>query len=174
MKFINISSCTFAFLSCLLLVSCGSSKKTTTAPVLVFQETLPALPVSEIDIPIKVFLPPIMSRMEVMVPKEFTSDKWPDYTQSACDFRYKYKFIRTPIRFSILNNQASIASGGNYQIAGSRSVCAFVQNVAPWISGSCGFGDEPLRRVNINMNSWVNFLPDYKVRTRTEMTQLIP
>ncbi|HYJ38321.1 MAG TPA: DUF4403 family protein [Chitinophagaceae bacterium] len=115
-----------------------------------------------------------MSRMEIMVPKEFTSDNWPDYTQSSCDFRYKYKFIRTPIRFSIINNQASIAFGGNYQIAGSRSVCAFGQTVAPWISGSCGFGNEPLRRVNINMNSWVNFLADYKIRTRTEMTQLIP
>jgi hypothetical protein len=24
------------------------------------------------------------------------------------------------------------------------------------------------------MNSWINFLPDYKVRTRTEMNQLVP
>ncbi len=154
-------------------MSCGSSKKTV-AQKPNFQDSLPVLPVSDIDIPIKIFMPPLMSRIELMVPKEFTSDKWPDYTQSSCDFRYKYKFIRTPIRCTIVNNQASIAFGGNYQIAGSRSVCAFGQTVAPWISGSCGFGSEPLRRVNINMSTWVNFLPDYKVRTRTEMNQLIP
>ena len=173
MKFTNISSCTLVILSYFLFTGCGSAKKTTVQQA-IQQDSLPPLPVSDIDIPIKVYLPPILSRMETMVPKEFTSDNWPDYTQSSCDFRYKYKFIRTPIRFSINNNQASIAFGGNYQIAGSRSVCAFGQTVAPWISGSCGFGNEPLRRVNINMNSWVNFLPDYKVRTRTELTQLIP
>jgi len=157
----------------LLLMSCGSSKKATVQQTTI-QDSLPPLPLSDIDIPIKVYMPPIMTRMETMVPKEFTSDKWPDYTQSSCDFRYKYKFIRTPIKFSINNNQALISFGGNYQIAGSRSVCAFGQTVAPWISGSCGFGNEPLRRVNINMNSWISFLPDYKVRTRTEMNQLTP
>ena len=173
MKFIKRTSCWCVVLSSLLLVSCGSSKKVT-APSVELRDSLPPLPVSEIDIPIKVYLPPLLSRMETMVPKEFTSDKWPDYTQSSCDFRYKYKFIRTPLRFSINNNQAVVAFGGNYQIAGSRSVCAFDKPVAPWISGSCGFGNEPLRRVNINMSSWINFLPDYKVRTRTELTQLLP
>src|SRR5580765_5698368 len=136
-------------ISTILLVSCGSSKKAGVQKS-ISQDTLPALPLSEIDIPIKVYMPPLIQRMELMVPKEFTSDKWPDYTQSSCDFRYKYKFIRTPIRLAISNNQASIAFGGNYQIAGSRSVCAFGQPVAPWISGSCGFGNEPLRKVNIN------------------------
>jgi len=173
MKFIKLTTFIFVSLFALLLVSCGSSKKTTVSTPFI-QDSLPPLQISEIDIPIKVYLPPLLARMETMVPKEFTSDKWPDYTQSSCDFRYKYKFIRTPIRFTINNNQAAIVFGGNYQIAGSRSVCAFDKPVAPWISGSCGFGNEPLRRVNINMNTWINFLPDYKVRTRTELTQLVP
>jgi len=173
MKFIKLTTSVFVFPFALLLMSCGSSRKATVSTPII-PDSLPPLQISEIDIPIKVYLPPLLTRMETMVPKEFTSDKWPDYTQSSCDFRYKYKFIRTPIRFSINNNQAAIVFGGNYQIAGSRSVCAFDKPVAPWISGSCGFGNEPLRRVNINMNSWINFLPDYKVRTRTELTQLVP
>jgi hypothetical protein len=172
MKYINCLLF-LPLISTILFTSCGSSKKVG-AQKSISRDTLPALPLSEIDIPIKVYMPPLIQRMELMVPKEFTSDKWPDYTQSSCDFRYKYKFIRTPIRLAISNNQASVAFGGNYQIAGSRSVCAFGQPVAPWISGSCGFGNEPLRKVNINMNTWINFLPDYKVRTRTELTQLIP
>jgi hypothetical protein len=87
-----------------------SSKKATVQQTTI-QDSLPPLPLSDIDIPIKVYMPPIMTRMETMVPKEFTSDKWPDYTQSSCDFRYKYKFIRTPIKFSINNNQALISFG---------------------------------------------------------------
>src|SRR5215510_7472053 len=115
MKFIKGSSIFLVIAASLVLASCGSSKKTNVQrPSL--QDSLPLLPVSEIDIPIKIYIPPMMTRMEFIVPKEFTSDKWPDYTQSSCDFRYKYKFIRTAIRFSILNNQASIAFGGNYQI----------------------------------------------------------
>lgn len=135
-------------------------------------DSLPALPLSEIDIPIKVYFPPLLARAESMVPKEFTSEKWPDYTQSSCDFRYKYRFVRSPLQLSIVNNQATISFGGNYQIAGSRSVCAFGKTIAPWISGSCGFGNEPLRKVQIAMNSSVGFFSDYKVRTKTTLTQL--
>src|SRR3984893_2806978 len=173
MKLITFRNWLAVFFILAFLIGCGSSKKIVgrvTSP----QDSLPVLPVSEIDIPIKVFIPPLMMKVESIVPKEFTSDKWPDYTQSSCDFRYKYRFIRTPLSFSIGNNQATIAFGGNYQIAGSRSVCAFGQTVSPWISGSCGFGNEPLRKVNINMISYINFLQYYRVRTRTQLTQLIP
>src|SRR5690349_12170635 len=110
MKYIKYSLFFLITIISLLLVSCGSSKKATVQKP-VFQDTLPALPLSDIDIPIKVYMPPLMQRMEAMVPKEFNSDKWPDYTQSSCDFRYKYKFIRTPIRLSISNNQAVVAFG---------------------------------------------------------------
>jgi hypothetical protein len=173
MKCIRLVSVFFICASCITLIGCGSAKKIgSTQPT--FQDSLPTLPISDIDIPIKVYMPPLMARMELMVPKEFTSDKWPDYFQSSCDFRYKYKFIRTPIQFTIANSQATISFGGNYQIAGSRSICAFGQTVAPWISGSCGFGNEPLRKVKISMATWISFLPDYKVRTRTQLTQLVP
>src|SRR5437868_5099641 len=154
MKYIHLSSVIVLVISSLLLLSCGSSKKAAVQQPF-RQDSLPVLPVSGIDIPIKIVMPPLLQKIELMVPKEFTSDKWPDYTQSSCDFRYKYKFIRTPIRLSVSNNLASVVFGGNYQIAGSRSVCAFGQPVAPWISGSCGFGNEPLRRVNISMNTWL-------------------
>src|SRR5438067_1762720 len=90
---------TLVLISTIIVAGCGSSKKST-GQKSNLQDTLPALPLSEIDIPIKVYMPPVLQRIELMVPKEFTSDKWPDYTQSSCDFRYKYKFIRTPIRLA--------------------------------------------------------------------------
>lgn len=158
----------------LLIAGCAPAKKTasTTAPTL--QDSLPPLPVSEIDIPIKIYTKPMLVRAETMVPKEFTSDKWPDFTQSSCDFRYKYRFVRTGLNFSLVNNQATIGFGGNYQIAGSRTICAFEKPVAPWVSGTCGFGNEPMRKVNILMSSNISFLPAYKVQTNTRLTQLTP
>ncbi|HYF33611.1 MAG TPA: DUF4403 family protein [Chitinophagaceae bacterium] len=161
----------------ILLTGCPSSRKTTvSAPVTVsnINDSLPPLPVSEIDIPIKIYIRPLLSKAETLVPKEFTSDKWPDYTQASCDFRYKYRFVRGGLTFGVANNQVAIGFGGDYQIAGSRSICAFDRPVSPWVSGSCGFGNEPMRKVSIALSSNVSFLPTYKVKTLTQLSQLTP
>lgn len=44
--------------------------------------------------------------------------------------------------------------------------------VSPWISGSCGYGNEPLRRIAISVSSQLNFLPNYKVRSFTRLDNL--
>jgi hypothetical protein len=44
--------------------------------------------------------------------------------------------------------------------------------VSPWISGSCGFGKEPMRRVVIGISSGLNFLPSYRLHTSTGLDQL--
>jgi hypothetical protein len=163
-----------AWLSCIvvLLSACSSSKKTAAVAQPTLQDSLPALPVSEIDIPIKIYTRTMLAKAEAMVPKEFTSDKWPDFTQSSCDFRYKYRFVRTGLNVALVNNQATIGFGGNYQIAGSKTICAFDKPVAPWVSGTCGFGNEPMRKVNISLSSNISFLPAYKVHTATRLSQL--
>jgi hypothetical protein len=160
--------------SIFIITGCSSSKKTTFTPTQPVNDSLPALPVSEIDIPIKIYTRTMLAKAETMVPKEFTSDKWPDYTQSSCDFRYKYRFIRSGLNFALVNNQATIAFGGTYQIAGSRCLCAFDKPVSPWVSGTCGFGNEPMRKVNISLNSNISFLPAYKVKTVTTLAHLVP
>jgi len=157
-----------------IITGCSSSKKATFTPSTPVNDSLPALPVSEIDIPIKINTRSLLAKAEAMVPKEFTSDKWPDYTQSSCDFRYKYRFVRSGLSFAMLNNQASIGFGGTYQIAGSRCLCAFDKPVSPWVSGTCGFGNEPMRKVNIGLNSNITFLPSYKVNTVTSLRSLVP
>jgi len=133
---------------------------------------LPALPASTINIPIKVYMKPLLSMMDSMTAKEFTSDKWPDYTNSSCDFRYKYRFLRSPFSFSCTNNKVNITFRGNYQIAGSRALCAFGKQVTPWVSGNCGFDKEPLRRVDVNINSTLTLLPNHQVLTATHLDKL--
>lgn len=156
------------------LISCGSTKQATVAPSEPAARLLPALPASQINIPIKVYMKPLLDMMDNMMAKEFTSDKWPNYMQSGCDFRYKYRFVRSPFVFSCINNKVTIGFRGNYQIAGSRCVCAFDKQVSPWVSGSCGFGDEALRRVDLNISSLLTLMPNHQVITVTKLDKLAP
>jgi hypothetical protein len=115
-----------------------------------------------------------MAKAEKLVPAEFTSDAWPDFLRPSCDFRYKYRFVRTSLQVSCVNNLISIRFGGNYQVSGSKCICTAGIPVTPWISGRCGFLPQPLRKVNMVLSSSLQFLPDYKVRTTTTINQIQP
>jgi len=161
----------FALLIC--ISACNSSKKVTIQPT---AETparlLPAMPSSIINIPFKIYMKPLLAMMDSSSPKEFTNDKWPDYTQSGCDFRYKFRFVRSPFTFGCVNNKVTIGFRGNYQIAGSKAVCAMDKQVSPWVSGSCGFGSETLRRVDLNISSTLTLLPNHQVLTSTKLDKI--
>ncbi len=156
----------------LLLVSCSSSRKLPNAGQAEHSDSLPALPMSEIDIPVKVYGRPVLAHADSLFPKEFTSAGWPNYYQPSCDFRYKYRFVRSGLQVSCTNNKFGVQLTGSYQIAGSRSLCAAGKSISPWISGNCGFGSEPMRRVNIGISSQLDFLPGYRIRTSTKLEQL--
>src|SRR5882757_3096894 len=106
----------------IFLASCSSSKKAASATKH-FADSLPSLPLSEIDIPLKIYAPPILAKAEKVVPKEFASDGWPNYIQQSCDFRYKYRFVRSGLTISCTNNNIGIQFTGNYQLSGSRCIC---------------------------------------------------
>ncbi|MFT3824984.1 MAG: DUF4403 family protein [Chitinophagaceae bacterium] len=158
----------FTLLALVFLTACGSSKKATSSAEEA-SRLLPALPVSEINIPVKIYMRPLLAMMDSTTPKEFTSDKWPDYSPASCDFRYKYRFLRSPFVFSCVNNKVTIALRGYYQIAGSRTVCTLNRQVSPWVNGSCGFGNESLRRVDISISSLLAVLPNHQVQTTTRL-----
>ena len=150
------------------LGSCSSSRKLSTPAVSIqVADTLPTLPLSEIDLPFKVPGRPLLARMDSMVPKEFMSDKWPAYVQPSCDIRYKYRFVRSAFTIGCTNNRLTLQLKGNYQVSGGKCLCALNKPVSPWISGNCGFGDEPMRKVEISIQSQLGLLPDYRVQTRT-------
>lgn len=149
------------------LSACGSNRKlaSTEPPA----RSLPSLPASEINLPIKVNLRPLLQIMDSVTATQFTNDHWPEYTQTSCDFRYKYRFIRSPFTFSCVNNKVTLAFNGLYQIAGSKRICAFEKQVTPWVGGSCGFGTEPLRRVELKIGSVLELLPNHALRTSTRL-----
>lgn len=156
------------------LLSCTSTKKTATPVSTREKATLPALPLSQINIPVRLYMKPLLRQMDSAMAKEFTSEKWPGYLQTSCDFRYKYRFLRSPLTLTCTDNKVSLRFTGNYQIAGSKSVCAFGKQVSPWVSGSCGFDGESLRRVDVNISSQVRILPRYQVSTTTVLEKLVP
>lgn len=155
--------------------SCHSSRKAVSTPATTtvqIPDSLPPLPASEIDIPLKVAGRPLLQIADTIVPKEFTSEGWPSFVQTSCEFRYKYRFVRSAFNLSCTNNKISLQMGGSYQVAGGRCLCAMNKPVSPWISGNCGFGSEPMRRVDITLSSQLTLLPNYKIRTVTHLDQL--
>ena len=155
-----------------LLFACTSSKKTITPSEEL--KSLPELPISELDIPIKLAGASVMAKVEKLVPAEFTSDSWPEFLHPSCDFRYKYRFLRTNLQVSCANNIISIHFGGNYQVSGSKCLCTAGIPVTPWVSGNCGFPPQPLRKVNMGITSSLQFLPNYQLRTATVINQVQP
>ncbi len=153
------------------LLACGPAKKTIgdDSPF-----SMPELPQSEIDIPLSIAAAPLLERAEKLVPLEFTSDKWPAFLQPSCDFRYKYRFVRSKLQVSCHHNILQVSFGGNYQVAGSKSLCTAGIPVTPWISGGCGFPPQPLRRVKMTLLSTVQFMPDYSLHTTTTVLQVQP
>jgi hypothetical protein len=152
------------------LISCSGSKKTASSKE--EELTLPQLPLSELDIPIRLAAAPVLAKAENLVPPEFTSDAWPQFMQPSCDFRYKYRFVRTALQISCDNNIVNIRFGGNYQVSGSKCLCTAGIPVTPWISGNCGFPPEPLRKVNMALSTNLQFLPNYSIRSTTSINQI--
>ena len=153
--------------------ACSPAKKLTAPSVtLSLPDSLPALPQSEIDVPVKVAGKPLLAAADSIVPKEFLSTGWPAYLQPSCDFRYRYRFVRSGFTLHCTNNHISVAMQCSYQVAGGRCICAAGKPISPWISGYCGFDKEPLRRVDIGISTQFNFLPDYHIRTTSGLDQL--
>ncbi len=158
------------------LTSCGPSKKislpsaqnSAACP----SDALPALPPSEIDLPIKIAGRPLLATTDSLIPKEFLSDGWPAYLQASCDFRYKYRFVRSGFTVHCVNNRLSVALQGSYQVAGGRCLCVNSKPVSPWASGYCGFDKEPMRRIDLAFSTQLNFQPDYRLRTASGLDQL--
>jgi hypothetical protein len=165
----------YTLLSVIALESCSPAKQLSApAPgmVLSMPDTLPALPQSEIDIPIKIAGRPFLAAADSVFPKEFTSLGWPAYLQPTCDFRYRYRFVRSAFNIRCTNNRISVGMECSYQVAGGHSLCAGGRPVSPWISGYCGFDNEPMRRVDLSFATQFFVQPDYHLQTTSGVEQV--
>ncbi|MBC8033565.1 MAG: DUF4403 family protein [Chitinophagaceae bacterium] len=150
-------------LSCFIFLQAAGQEVVVPQPM----TSLPSLQESVIHVPVKLYARPYLQQAEAMTPKEFLSEGWPEFLASGCEFRYKYRFVRSGLGLSCVNNKMTITFSGSYQIAGSETICAFGKQMSPWVTGSCGFGSEPMRKVQISIQSFLEFQPNYTLKTTT-------
>jgi hypothetical protein len=163
------------FASATLFVGACSSSKKLTAPsvILSLPDTLPTLPQSEIDIPVKIAGAALLKAADSMVPREFLSPRWPAYLQPSCDFRYRYRFVRSAFNITCTANHLSVSMSGSYQVAGGRCLCAAGRPVSPWVSGYCGFDKEPMRRIDFSFGTLLGIQPNYRLQAVSAVEKIM-
>jgi hypothetical protein len=126
-----------------------------------------SLPVSDIDIPIKILLKPFYQLAEKNVDTVFTSPNYPaDWVQADCATRYKYRFRRSPLTMTAKGANLDIGFTGFYQIIGATRACVNGAVISPWTPGcGCGF-EEGERRVKVGFTANFSLAPNYILRTK--------
>src|SRR5688572_23390922 len=91
------------------------------------------LPLSEINIPIKIALKPLYAIAERNVDTVFTSPDYPkQWVQADCATRYKYHFRRSPLKLTASGTSFNLAFTGLYKIIGSTRACVGGTVLSPW------------------------------------------
>lgn len=158
----------FPFLLLLLSIACGKKHIAEKPAILNTSLALDTLPLSDIDIPIRINLKPIYAIAERTVQKEYTTPNYPkDFVVENCDTRYMYKFRRGPLQFSGQGNQLQFGFTGFYIIAGGQRICSGAGSdripVTPW-SPTCTCGlSEGERRVNVSFTAGMQITPSYHI-----------
>jgi len=129
---------------------------------------LDTLPLSEIDIPIRVNLKPLYQLAEKNVQKLYTSPGYPtEYVTVNCDTKYMYRFKRGPLKLAAEGNAVQFGFTGFYLIAGSQRICAGSGDsrvpLSPWSPPcTCGLNDGD-RRVEIGFKTTLGLRSNYTV-----------
>lgn len=125
-----------------------------------------SLPVSEIDIPLKINLKPFYEIADKNVATIYASEGWPnDFVVDNCDTRYMYRFKRGPLKFSANGSLLNFGFTGTYVIAGAQRICTGTGSnrtaVTPW-SPTCTCGlNEGERRVEIGYKASLKLRNNY-------------
>ncbi|MGE5106265.1 MAG: DUF4403 family protein [Sphingobacteriales bacterium] len=136
---------------------------------------LDTLPLSEIDIPVKISLQPLYDLAEKKVDLVYTSDNYPNQWQyDGCDTRYMYQFKRDKLRISTKANVLRLSFSGFYKVKGSQRACLGNTVVSPWAPDcSCGYTEEP-RRVEVGFKAILGLNADYSISPLIERLEPLP
>jgi len=129
----------------------------------------PKQPNSVIDIPVTIDLKSYFNEADAEVDQEFKGEETP------CEgLRYRYLFKRSPFDISGIGNKINLSFVGEYQIdLGYCAKCIMDNCIFPVVKGRCGIG-EPMRKIKIGYSSSISLLSNYKLKSVTTLSQLIP
>lgn len=134
------------------------------------------MPLSDIDIPVRVNLKALYRLLENKVDTVYHSPGWPTgYYQPSCDTRYMYRFRRGHLRLNAQGNSMDLKFTGYYQIKASTRLCAGNNAYTPWTPDcSCGAGSEGVRRVDVGFSTRFSLKPDYTIQAKVTRLPSVP
>lgn len=137
--------------------------------------TLDTLPLSEMDIPVKINLKPLYDLAEQKVDIVYTSDNYPNqWSYDGCDTRYMYQFKRDKLHISTKANVLRLSFSGFYKVKGSQRACIGNTGITPWAPDcSCGYKEEP-RRVEVGFKAVIGLHADYSISAVIERMEPLP
>ncbi len=160
----------------LLAGQSGAQQIKPVAPDSTGKTPVDTLPLSDIDIPVRVNLKALYRILENKVDTVYRSPGWPlSYYQPSCDTRYMYRFRRGRLRMTALGNSMTMEFTGYYQILASTRLCSAGAAYTPWTPAcSCGTGSEGARRVNVGFNTRFNLRPNYTIQATVTRLPSVP
>ena len=155
--------------STLLFNACGSIKPEPPdkSNVLLVQKAIPRV-ISEINLPLEIDLNPYLKLAESNIDKSFKGG------DSPCQgLRYQYKMDRGPL---VLNgkggNKIGLSLDLTYAVKGDYCALCFGESCGvPMVGISLGYG-EPMKKAHVGMESSIELLPNYKIKTQSRITEL--
>ena len=141
--------------------------------------SLDTLPLSEIDVPVKVNLRPFYALAEKEVQQVYTSPGYPaEYVVDNCDSRYMYRFRRGPLQITSSGNTIRMGFMGFYTVAGGTRICTGTGSeripVTPWTpTCTCGLR-EGERKVNVAFTASLKLTPDYRIQATINRLEPVP
>ncbi len=139
-------------------------------------DTIPALPVSDIDVPVQVNLKPVFSAVEQSLQLEYSSPGWPDeYEEESCTTRYMYSFRTGGLIIRSTGNTMAFNFTGLYQAKANQRACPQGKKPGPWQKNCvCGMDTEEERRMNTGFSVALGIRPDYRLNTLISTQQPQP
>lgn len=146
--------------SALSMLACGPAKVAPPVPraTSTWVDSLPPVPPSFIDVPVRYDLAPGLKWLEAQIPLEFGDINDPQPVREKKRMTYAYSAKRTPFHLSINGRHAVLQADIDYEAKAWYDL-----PVLPKISGSCGgSGERP--RARLSIDSDVELTSDWRLR----------
>jgi hypothetical protein len=143
--------------------ACGSDKVAPPVPVATgtWQDTLPPVPTSYLDVPVRYDLAPAMKWLESQVPTAFGDLEERQEIPGKKRMHYAYAADRGPFRLSVDGRTATLRADVSYRVK-----AWYDPPVLPEISAKCG-DDERQPRARLTVATTVQLTSGWTLRPRT-------
>lgn len=157
-----------------MFCACGTIKPD--APVIIANEkkAFKPAPISIIEIPLKINLKPYFNETDKALDRVFKGNE-----QQCEGVSFKYKFVRSPIKFEGIGKEIKFDVDGKYSLAlnycpsctglfASEPFC-----LTPRIYASCGVG-EPMREISVGYKAEIGLNKDYSLFSKAKLQKVEP